>query len=239
MAKGPRIVAIETSGRIGSVAVGCGAIFLAEKQLSSALRHAVELMPAVEQMTKEQGWAAGRIEQVYLSLGPGSFTGLRIAVAIARAMVQAIGCRVVGVPSLDVIAANAPAEFGVVVPVLDAKRGEVFAARYERDADGTLVRVAGPGLVDPAKFVHEAVERARGRKVAALGEGVEYHRDAVLMEGVVELEKELWAGRASVVHRLGWEKAQQGRFSDATTLLPIYIRLPEAEEVWRKKHGIN
>jgi tRNA threonylcarbamoyladenosine biosynthesis protein TsaB len=234
----PRIVAMETSGRQGSVAVALGEQLLAERELSPALRHAVELMPAVQQMTAAQGWGPDSIAQIYLSLGPGSFTGLRIAVAIARAMAQAIGCKVVGVPSLDVIAENAgrgPAEFGVVVPVLDAKRGEVFAARYERAGDGRLARTAGPALVDPRKFVMEAVEKARGGKVAVLGEGVEYHRAAVAMEGVVELDRVLWAGRASVVHRLGWERASRGEYSDPATLLPIYIRLPEAEEVWRKK----
>src|SRR4051812_10051197 len=118
----PRIVAIETSGRHGSVVVAEGERVVGERVLSPELRHAVELMPAIDELTRAAGWSPDSIEQVYLSLGPGSFTGLRIAVAIARGMAQAIGVKIVGVPSLDVIAHNAPAEYPVVVPILDAKR---------------------------------------------------------------------------------------------------------------------
>ena len=233
-----KIVAIETSGRQGSVVVALGERIIGERVLSPTLRHAVELMPAIEAMVAEAGWEAKEIEQVYLSLGPGSFTGLRIAVAVARGFAQAIGCRVVGVPSLDVIARNAEG-WEVVVPILDAKRGEVFAARYESDEAGRLVQTKAAGLVRPEEFVREAVEVAGGGRVAVLGEGVDYHREAILAGGGTELPRELWAGRASVVHRLGWEKALRGEFSDPGELLPIYIRLPEAEEVWRRKHGVE
>jgi len=93
-------------------------------------------------------------------------------------------------------------------------------------------------VVEPEAFVREAVEVAKGGQVAVLGEGVEYHRAAIVAGGgerVVELPREVWGGRASVVHRLGWEKAKRGEFSDPAELVPIYIRLPEAEEVWRRK----
>lgn len=239
----PRIVAIETSGRHGSVAVARGADLLAVRELSATQRHAIELMPAVRELTRAQRWSSGEIDHVYLSLGPGSFTGLRIAVAIARALHQATGCKLVGVPSLEVMAQNAPAEFDWVVPILDAKRGQVFAARYRREKGGRLVQEAEPALVDPAAFVAEAVRIARQSapegRIALLGEGIDYHRPALftkLEPAVVELPKALWPGTAGHVHRLGWELVQQNQFSDPGTLLPIYIRLPEAEEVYRKKH---
>jgi len=232
---GKKIVAIETSGRQGSVVVAMGEQVLSERVLLPTLRHAVELMPTIQTMVAAAGWEAKSIEHVYLSLGPGSFTGLRIAVAVARSMSQAIGCRVVGVPSLDVIAQNAQ-EGEVVVPILDAKRGQVFAARYEREGERGLRLAQAAALVDPESFVREAAEIGGGQ-VAVLGEGVDYHRAAITAGGGIELPRELWAGRASVVHRLGWERALRGEFSDPATLLPIYIRLPEAEEVWRRKHG--
>jgi tRNA threonylcarbamoyladenosine biosynthesis protein TsaB len=218
------------------------------------MRHAVELMPAIEALTRGQGWAPRDLDHVYLSLGPGSFTGLRIAVAIARALAQAAGCRIVGVPTLDVLAQNAPPEFPVVVPILDAKRGQVFAARYERAlpvapagaAPPPLVRVTDPALVDPQSFLEEAAARARtlagaGRPpaVAVLGEGVDYYRPAIhAVPAAVELDHTLWPGRAIEVYRLGLARAAAGHFSDPAALLPLYIRLPEAEEVYRKKHGL-
>jgi tRNA threonylcarbamoyladenosine biosynthesis protein TsaB len=255
-----RIVAIETSGRHGSVVVACGSDILAERELPPPMRHAAELMPAVRDLVRAAGWRPHEIEHLYVSLGPGSFTGLRIAVAAVRAMAQAIvagggACQIVGVPSLDVIAENAPAEFPVVVPVLDAKRGQVFAARYERGADGALARAIEAGLVDPAGFLRDALARAEEMaaapqskidnrqskiaSVAVLGEGVDYHRAALLSAGVgvVELDKSLWPGRARTVHRLGYAMAQRGTFTPLEALLPLYIRLPEAEEVYRRRHA--
>jgi tRNA threonylcarbamoyladenosine biosynthesis protein TsaB len=199
-------------------------------------------MPAVKALTDSQGWRPEQIEHVYLSLGPGSFTGLRIAIAIARAMAQAIGCKIVGVPSLDVIAHNASKEFQFVVPLLDAKRGQVFAARYRRDDSGALARIADPALVDPAAFISETLALAQGAPIALLGEGLDYHRTAIASltaPNLNELDRSLWPPRAETVHRLGWIAADNGHFSDPHTLLPTYIRLPEAEEVWRKKHGLS
>jgi tRNA threonylcarbamoyladenosine biosynthesis protein TsaB len=238
-----RSASIETSGRQGSIALALGAELLVEFPLSSAQRHAVELMPALQRLCQQQGWQSSKLEHLYLSLGPGSFTGLRIAVAIARTLSQAIGCKLVGVPSLDVIAENAPQEFPVVIPILDAKRNQIFAARYERQSTGELLRTAGPALVDPKDFLSEAVTRANGGKVAILGEGIDYHRDAIraadpTQSQITELEKPLWIARAATVHKLGWQKAQRNEFADPQTLLPIYIRLPEAEEVYRKKHNL-
>ena len=246
----PRILALETSGRTGSVAVAQGPALLATRELPSTMRHAVELMPAIRDLTRGQGWQPHQIDHLYLSLGPGSFTGLRIAVAIARALHQATGCKLIGVPSLDVIAQNAPTEFHIVIPILDAKRNQVFAARYERDAAGTLMQTAAAALVDPAPFLEQAITRAheldasqqskienRKSKIALLGEGLTHFHPA-LSPMIEQLSPALWPGTAATVHRLGYQLAQEDQFSDPATLLPLYIRLPEAEEVYRKKHGL-
>ncbi len=237
-----RIVAIETSGRQGSLALARGQTLLANFALPPGNRHATELMPALDSLTRAQGWKPRDIEHIYLSLGPGSFTGLRIAVAIARALAHAIGptCRIVGVPSLDVIVQNAPPHFKFVIPILDAKRGQVFSARYERDANGRLRRTTEPALVNPAAFLAETAALAGSASIAILGEGVDYHRDAlssISHANAVEVPPELWPGRAETVHSLGYNLALAGNFTPPHALLPIYIRLPEAEEVWRKKQN--
>ncbi len=240
-ADGARIVAIETSSRHGSVAVAQGSQLLEMRTLPPGNRHATELMPAIRDLTAQHGWRPEQIDELYLSLGPGSFTGLRIAVAIARALHQAIGCRLVGVPTLDVIAENAPASFAIVVPILDAKRSQVFSARYRRNSEG-LLRLTEPALVDPAAFLAESA--TLGAAVGVLGEGVDYHRAAIetaaaAHPGIQVIEKELWPPSAEIVYRLGRKLARGGQYADPDTLLPTYIRLPEAEEVWRKKHGLG
>jgi tRNA threonylcarbamoyladenosine biosynthesis protein TsaB len=249
----PRILALETSGRLGSVAVALGPTLLAVRQLSPDQRHAVELMPAIRDLTQAQGWAAADIDHIYLSLGPGSFTGLRIAVAVARAMAQATagGCKLIGVPSLDVIAHNAPPEFQIVIPMLDAKRNHVFAARYERQPNGELLPTAPAALVDPNNFLTQTLTLTEKRaaspisdfrlqtsdfKIALLGEALTHFQPT--HPHVTSLPPDLWPARAQTVHQLGYALAQANHFSDPATLLPLYIRLPEAEEVYRKKHGL-
>jgi tRNA threonylcarbamoyladenosine biosynthesis protein TsaB len=236
----PNILAIETSSRAGSVVLATGPTVVGEHVLRADQRHAAELMPAIERLTRAAGWAPGDIGHLYLSIGPGSFTGLRIAVALARSLAHALGTKIVAVPSLDVIAENAPPEFATVVPILDAKRGQVFTALYVRGAGGMLERQGEPRLMTLAEIAAEAVAAAPVEStVALLGEGLEYHQQAVPASGrFVQLPKELWTPQARTVHRLGWALAQAGGFADPATLLPTYIRLPEAEEVYRKKHGL-
>lgn len=237
IASAARIVAIETSSRIGSVAVACGGRILGQRQFSKAMRHAVELMPAIRDLVREQGWKPREIDEVYVSAGPGSFTGVRIAIAIARALQQAIGCRLISVPTVDVLAANAPEQVKHLAVLLDAKRGQVYAARYERDAaSGVWHRVQGPLLADPTAFLSQ-----EPHPLYILGEGIDYHRAAIAAAGgeIRELDKMLWQPHAVMVHKLGLALAQAGAFTNRDALLPIYLRKAEAEEVWEKRHGVT
>lgn len=233
----PFIIALETSGRMGSIAVGRGSELLVERQFSHEMKHAAELMPTIEALCRETGHLASDIAQIYVSAGPGSFTGLRIAISIARAISQAIGCKLVAIPTVDVLAMNAPPEAERLAIILDAKRGQVFGAYYQRLQGDTLPnglqRLGGPVLIDPAELVRLA---GAGGPVTVLGEGIPYHREALV--GAIETPPELWRARAGAVFQIGRVMAQRGEFTEVNQLLPTYIRLAEAEEVWRKKHGL-
>jgi tRNA threonylcarbamoyladenosine biosynthesis protein TsaB len=235
----PNILAIETSSRSGSIALATGPALRVEEPLPPDQRHAAELMPAIDRLTREAGWKPADIHHLYLSIGPGSFTGLRIAVALARSLAHALGTKIVAVPSLDVIAENAPADFPVVVPLLDAKRGQVFTALYTRTPTGTLSRATDQHLTTPAAILEQALAAApRGASIAVLGEGLDHHQLPAGNPRLVQLPKTLWPPRAATVHSLGYVLAQLHAFTDPATLLPTYIRLPEAEEVYRKKHNL-
>jgi tRNA threonylcarbamoyladenosine biosynthesis protein TsaB len=233
----PRILVLETSSRMGSVGVALGPDLLREEHFSQSMRRAIELMPAARRLCQAAGWQPEMIEQIYLSTGPGSFTGLRIAISVARAMAQAIGCKLVGVSTVDVLARNAPDHAQNLIVALDAKRGQIFGARYARQAHD-MVRTAGPALVDPTEFV-----RQTPTPVAVLGEGIDYHR-AALEAGIrakdqyAELDRALWTPTVRAVHALGWTRAARGDFDDPASILPVYIRLAEAEEVWNRKHAV-
>src|SRR3954453_5393449 len=133
-----RSIAIETSGRIGSIAVVDGEKILAEETFQHGLQNAAQIIPIIDRLTSAQRWSPNDIQQVFVSIGPGSFTGLRIGVTLAKTMALATGVKLVAVPSVRVLAENVPAEPANVIIVLDAKREQIFTARFARH-DGALV----------------------------------------------------------------------------------------------------
>ena len=147
----PLILAVETSSRMGSVALALGAKMMAESGFSTPLRHSAEIFPAIRGLLDRLGREPSQIEHVYISCGPGSFSGLRIAATLAKMMNLANAARIVAVDTLDVVAANVVDLAGAgcrsisdhqppavncqrLAAVLDAKRGRFFIAVYERQA---------------------------------------------------------------------------------------------------------
>jgi len=141
MGQKPLILAVETSGRTGSVAIALGEQILAEATLSTPMRHSAEIFPAVCGLLNHLGRKPKEIEHIYISVGPGSFTGLRIAVTMAKTMHLANATKTVAVDTLDVIAVNATdylyttkrrkTAIEKIATILDAKRGQFFAAVYQ------------------------------------------------------------------------------------------------------------
>jgi len=107
MTQKPLVLAVETSSRIGSAAIALGEKFLAETAFSAPIRHSAEIFPAISDILDRFSRKPDQIEQVHISVGPGSFTGLRIAVTLAKTMHLANAAKIVAVDTLDVIAANA------------------------------------------------------------------------------------------------------------------------------------
>src|SRR5262245_35991840 len=101
------VLAFETSGALGSVALGRGQAVLGVRRFTRPRAHAVEFAPAVDALCREHGVITTSIAFVFVSAGPGSFTGLRIGITAARIMAMAVGARVVALPTLEVIAQNA------------------------------------------------------------------------------------------------------------------------------------
>jgi tRNA threonylcarbamoyladenosine biosynthesis protein TsaB len=229
-----RAIAIETSGRVGSIALWRDKGVLSEQTFPHGLKHAAEIIPIIDTLCRAQGWGPKDVQEVYLSAGPGSFTGLRIAVTLAKTMALATGVKLVAVPSVRVLAENAPAGAKHLLIVLDAKRDQIYTARFER-VEGRWVEREGAHLDRLA----EAIERAP-RPVHLLGEGLPYHEKFVPKEdGVIVCGEENWRARASVVAELGAAMAARGEYADPDRLTPIYIRPPEAQEKWEQRFGAD
>ncbi len=231
-------LAFETSSLRGSVALGRGPGILTTRRFTETRRHAVDFLPAVDAMCKAHGVTPADIGQVFVSAGPGSFTGLRIGITAARMIALAVGARVVAVPTLEVIAQNAvdasdPPQRLVVI--LDAKRSRVYAATFVRQGPGYLPEVREEILApaveaDPGRYLADC-----GPHCAVLGEGVVGHRSAVEASSVRVLPETLYPARCETVYRLGYARAARGQFADPRSLVPIYVRPPEAEEKWEKR----
>src|SRR6185295_15226185 len=128
-----RALALETSGRTGSVAlVTDGAQIVSEETFAHGLQHAAHLLPMIDRLCRAQGWTPRDVDELYISAGPGSFTGLRIGITLAKTLAFATGVKIVAVPTVEVLTENAPAEARHVIIVLDAKRDQILTARFER-----------------------------------------------------------------------------------------------------------
>jgi len=238
----PLILAVETSSRVGSVAIALGSGLLGETRFSSPLRHSAEVFPAIRELLDRFGRKPAQIEHIYISGGPGSFTGLRIAAALAKAMYLANAARIVAVDTLDIVAANVvnlegrssaanhelpSADCDRIAAVLDAKRGQFFVAVYERIATGgeTWKKVFPDSLVTIPQFLAQFA--GRQEPIRLLGDGLVYYRDKFQADGIRFFDEKLWSARACNVHLLGWEMALKEQFADPLALVPNYLRKPD------------
>ncbi len=154
------LLALETSTRRGSAALMASAgAEPVQLELSADSAHARDLLPAVAALVQRAGLAPSQVAAIAVGLGPGSYTGLRVGVCAARALASALGARLLGLPSLEVLAFDLwrAGERGLVA--IDARAGEFYAASYERMADG--VRVLQPPQVLGLSQLALAVERGR------------------------------------------------------------------------------
>jgi len=244
------ILALETSSRKGSIAIALDGKTLAEKGFSAPLSHSAEILPAIRGLLDQFTLSPGQIEHIYISGGPGSFTGLRIATTIAKIMQLAQSVKIVAVDTLDVVAANVinlipentlpaskhklPAIIDErVAAVLDAKRGQFFIAAYERDRDdernaaGRQIwkKVLPDSLLTPSQFLDRFA--CEDKPVWLLGDGLLYYKDKFKANGVHVFDEKYWSPRAGNVFLLGWQMALKGQFTDALTLTPNYLRKPD------------
>ena len=230
-----RALAIETAGRDGSVALATDGVVVAEANFAGGLPHAAGLLPLIDRLMRDHAWGPADLDHVYLSAGPGSFTGLRIGVTLAKMLSLTTGVRLVAVPTLAVVVENAPAEATHAIVLLDAKRDQIFTARFERVAGSWTER-------EPAHLGDlPAVLRRAPRPVHLMGEGIPYHLKFVPADHaeVIVTTTDLWRPRAGVVARLGTALAAAGRFVEADQLLPTYIRKAEAEEKYDRDLARN
>ena len=224
-------LALDTSTRVCTVGLVQDGHVLAEYDISVGLTHSEGLMPQMDQMFARTGIKKENTDRIAVSIGPGSFTGLRIGLAAAEAMAYAWQCGICGVNTLEAMAYNIPVEGVVLVPVLDAQKGNFYTAFYEWAA-GDLREVRPVEMADAETLLQQL--QACGKPVLLMGECEKLMKQE-MPDGISVVSEQVRMPKASSV-ALAAERMEPLTGEDAFTLRPYYIRKSEAEELWEKRH---
>ena len=219
-----RCLALETSSFSGSIAVVESGKTLAELYLSTTSRTAQSLAPGIKQCLDKAGWKASHLDLVAVSQGPGSFTGLRLGVVSAKTLAYVAKADLIGVSTLKVVAAQAPANSKPIVAVIDAQREQVFTATFTRSHQGVLTCIAAPVLMEIGPWC-----RRLEPSVAVSGPGLGKLVEQVPPQ-VQIVDSQHWNPRASTVASLAVHDYEQGEQDDIWQLVPEYLRKSAAEE---------
>lgn len=229
----PFSIAIETSGRTGSVAVHGPDTGVLETVFSGLMKHSAELFTTLDVLLKQADGKPSQIGTVAISAGPGSFTGLRIAVTAAKMFALAQNTKIIAADTMDVIAENA-AEcksssggfFECIATVLDAKKGYFYAAVFDRTDSGWQKCL--PTAMITADDLLKWLEDNKKSNVGILGEGLLYYAKQFHSPRTHILDEQYWAGRASALLRVAERMAAAGQYANPATLIPTYIRKSDA-----------
>lgn len=226
------ILGIETATKTGGVAIVSDDGVIAEYTLNIEVTHSERLMSTVDRVLKDTGIELSRIDGFGVSIGPGSFTGLRIGLSTVKGLSFTTGKPLAAVPTLKALAWNVPYSRYPVCPLLDARKKEVYAALYRHEGRDLL-----PLWDETVAPLTELAGRITG-EVVFTGEG------ARLFTGEIE---QLFGARAHIapmsamvpsaasVAEIAHMMLKAGQQADPDNLSPLYIRRPEAELAWEKR----
>lgn len=228
------ILAIDTSTLVSSVALATGEKVVAELTLHTRKTHSERLMPHIGELLAMAEVGKQDITAVAVSIGPGSFTGLRIGLATAKALAYALGIPLVGVPTLAALAYGCPVSGTLLAPTMDAQKGNLYSALYRWHL-GMLREVASPLVSGHDELAAELA--GHGEPCVILGEGAALFAASFRSAGLALGEPHVVMPRAANVAALGLKMLEQGISHDLMALEPFYIRRSEAEELWEKRHN--
>lgn len=228
MEEAHRILALETSGRHGSVASlwghPSGVELASQISLTADQRTAEALAPKLKQLLADTGWTPSSLDLVAVTVGPGSFTGLRIGVTTAKVFAYAVGAEVIAVNTLDVLAAQTPATDKPLWTIMDAQRQELFAAKYGKGNTGNYEMEHATFIVPQDAWLEclQADECVTGPALNRLAKR--------LPDYVATTPAETWQPMADAVGQVAWHVYQAGQRDDLWRLAPNYYRASAAEE---------
>jgi tRNA threonylcarbamoyladenosine biosynthesis protein TsaB len=224
----PVVLALETATMCGSVALVAGKQCVAEFSLRTGETHSRRLLSGLDYILQEAGIEKNNIDAVAVSVGPGSFTGLRIGMATAKGLATAAKAKLIGIGTLDGLAAQFYGTGDMLIcPVLDARKKEVYCGFYRCNKEGITKALDENKVLSP-----EALCAMIGESVLMAGDGMSVYGD-YFREKLGSRLQEAPAGihfpRAATIGLLALNKWDAGEFLDPVTAEPVYIRPSEAE----------
>lgn len=226
-----RILAIETSGRLGSAALLTGhagsAETIAQFHVSTEQRTAQALAPGMQRLLAGAEWPAKSVDLVAVAVGPGSFTGLRIGVTTAKTFAYAVGAEIIGVNTLAVIAAQAPPTSQTLWTILDAQRQELFVSKFAANPAGDVLMMEDTSILSQHSWIAQLSpgDHVTGPALKRLA--------SQLPSDVTVASENVWQPRATTVGQVARKAYQYGQRDDVWKLLPSYYRPSAAEEKLR------
>jgi tRNA threonylcarbamoyladenosine biosynthesis protein TsaB len=228
MSRGMIILAVDTTTSTGSVALLKETNLIAEVNIDSSSTYSERLLPAVDFLLKTNKMSIQDIDGFAVAVGPGSFTGIRIGLSTVKSFSFASGKPVAGVSGLKALAEKLRhSQAHLLCPLLDAKKGEIYAALFESKGD-KLFEVVPQGVYSPDRFFSLLPSH---RIVSFIGNGVEVYRKKIFQ---YFKDKARLSHRsqfiAHEVGRLGYELLKRKKGKSAEELEPLYFRKSQAEE---------
>lgn len=230
-----KLLGIDSSGMTASAAIVSGDILVAEFTVNNKQTHSQTLLPMIDQVVKMSGIGLEELDGIAVAAGPGSFTGLRIGSSTAKGMALALNKPIIPVPTLEGMAYRMAGFGGVICPLMDARRNQVYTGIYRMSGSRMecLLEQCAVDMLDITAKVNELNEN-----VVFLGDGVPVHR-AVLEEKIkvsyqfapLHLNRQ----SAASVAALGMIYMEEGKIEDAKDHKPIYLRQSQAERERAKR----
>ncbi|CAA7600716.1 1-acylglycerophosphocholine O-acyltransferase [Acididesulfobacillus acetoxydans] len=241
-----KYLAIDTTTKVSGLALAEDGRLVGEGFLHTAKTHSERLVPLLDQLLRAAGWGLRDLNFIGVVRGPGSFTGIRIGIASAQGLAGVLKLPLLGVLSLDALAWAGWGRKEEIVPILDARKNEWYAARYRWLADGRLKALSPPRAVSPAVLVGEL--KGMDGPFVFVGDAVEKYCDFVcreLGEQAILLPDYLGLPRGAFAAQALWQKWRENPRTrgggipgeDEERVEPYYIRLSEAEVNWARRHG--
>ena len=222
-----RILSVDTSTAACSIVLSVDGRLEGEINVESEETHSVRLLPGIETLLRSCGCGIKDVDVFAVVCGPGSFTGIRIGLTTIKGLAESLAKPTIPVTAFEAWVEKFPEQQGILVPVIDARRGEVYGAVFRRN--GEVAELLSPGRVE--KVAELLISIAHPQACFVGGGAAVYTNLLGARTGWRVLGGDLFLGRA--VSRIAFRRAEGKNFLSAAELQAYYLRRPDAELKWK------